>query len=88
MPFAGMLLGNMVALGGSGFVVEWFGWRWVFWLGGLLALAWTPLWLAFVRESPEEHPWITEEEKRLLAVNLDVKPRVRGRRLFAIVFIN
>ncbi|XP_037784237.1 uncharacterized transporter slc-17.2-like isoform X1 [Penaeus monodon] len=75
VAFSGMLLGNMVALGGSGFVVEWFGWRWVFWLGGLLALAWTPLWLAFVRESPEEHPWITEEEKRLLAVNLDVKPR-------------
>lgn len=77
VAFSGMLLGNMVALGGSGLVVEWFGWRWVFWVGGLLALAWTPLWLALVRESPEEHPWITPEEKRLLAANLDVKPRRR-----------
>ncbi|XP_047477636.1 sialin-like isoform X2 [Penaeus chinensis] len=77
VSFSGMLLGNMVALGGSGLVVEWFGWRWVFWIGGLLALAWTPLWLALVRESPEEHPWITAEEKNLLAVNLDVKPRRR-----------
>ncbi|XP_063605744.1 vesicular glutamate transporter 2.2-like isoform X2 [Penaeus indicus] len=77
VAFSGMLLGNMVALGGSGLVVEWFGWRWVFWIGGLLALAWTPLWLALVRESPEEHPSITPEEKSLLAVNLDVRPRKR-----------
>ncbi|XP_042884921.1 sialin-like [Penaeus japonicus] len=77
VSFSGMLLGNMVALGGSGLVVEWFGWRWVFWISGILALVWTPLWLFLVCESPEEHPWITLDEKRLLAVNLDVKPRRR-----------
>lgn len=75
-PAAGIAGGSLVALGASGWVVKLFGWRWIFWGGGILALAWTPLWLFLVRNSPEQHPLISRAELELLADTLHVKPRV------------
>ena len=37
-------------------------WRLLFYVFGLLALLWVPLWMAFVSETPEEHPTISPEE--------------------------
>ncbi|XP_069979625.1 vesicular glutamate transporter 1 isoform X3 [Penaeus vannamei] len=83
LAYSGIAGGSLVALGASGWVVKLFGWRWIFWGGGILALAWTPLWLFLVRNSPEQHPLISRAELELLADTLHVKPRrsVPWRRL-------
>ncbi|XP_047477757.1 vesicular glutamate transporter 1-like [Penaeus chinensis] len=83
LAYSGIAGGSLVALGASGWVVNLLGWRWIFWGGGILALAWTPLWLFFVRNSPEQHPLISRAELELLAGTLHIKPRrsVPWRRL-------
>ena len=40
-----------------------FGWKWTFVIVGGLGIVWVGLWLLINRADPEEHPWVTEEEK-------------------------
>ncbi|XP_071540732.1 vesicular glutamate transporter 3-like [Panulirus ornatus] len=73
---SGMSLGALLALGVSGWVVDWLGWRWVFWASGISAIVWTLLCLLLVRNSPQQHPFISNKEKRLLSV-ITTQPRRR-----------
>lgn len=75
VAFSGMSMGSLIAMGSSGWVIEHLGWQWVFWGGGMLALLWTPFWIYFVRNSPLQHPFISNEEKELLEASFCVKPR-------------
>ncbi len=40
-----------------------FGWQWTFVIVGGLGVVWVALWLFINKADPEEHPWVTEEEK-------------------------
>lgn len=71
----GMGLGTLLALGCTEWVVMWLGWRWVFWGSGILALVWAPLWFILVRNDPQQHPFISDREKKLLLV-VEVQPKV------------
>lgn len=42
-----------------------YGWQTTFIVTGLLGFFWLALWLLFY-QSPEEHPWITDEERQLI----------------------
>nr|XP_045593748.1 sodium-dependent phosphate transport protein 3-like [Procambarus clarkii] len=77
VAYSGGALGSLIALGVSAWVVEWLGWRWVFWGGGLLALTWAPLWFLVVRNTPHQHPCISERERKML-ISIHVHP---GRRI-------
>ncbi|KAK3875007.1 hypothetical protein Pcinc_015563 [Petrolisthes cinctipes] len=75
IAYSGMSCGSLVAMGTSGWIIEHLGWEWVFYGGGILSLLWTPLWLAFVRNSPKNHPFVTPQEFSLLSLNIHVKPK-------------
>lgn len=76
LPPPGMSLGSVVATGTSGWIINHLGWEWVFYGGGILSLLWTPLWLALVRNSPKNHPFISSHELSILSYNIHIKPKV------------
>lgn len=70
--FVGVLLtgipvGTMFALLTTGFIIEAAGWQSVFYLFGILGIIIGLVWLAVVKDSPDDHPHISAQERALLA---------------------
>lgn len=63
---SGVPLGTLVALLGSGWLVERFGWPSVFYGFGLLGLLWAAVWFLVARDDPSRHPLINPRELALL----------------------
>ncbi len=72
---SGMYMGEIVGFSLSGMLVEsdlaiagWYfgGWQSVFYVFGLLGVVWFPYWALFAYDSPEKHPYITQEEVRFI----------------------
>jgi ACS family sodium-dependent inorganic phosphate cotransporter len=57
--FVGTILGNFL----SGLISEAFGWEWIFYGYGIVAVAWYFLWLYVVKSGPENDNWMSQEEK-------------------------
>ena len=77
--YSGMYIGEIIAFSVSGLLVESHivsnhislgGWPSVFYLFGLAGILWYPAWLYFAYESPEDHPYITEAERRFILSGL------------------
>ena len=45
-------------------IVARYGWREAFYVLGAASLAWTAVWVASFRDTPEEHPWVTASSWR------------------------
>ena len=54
----------------SGFVVERFGWRGLFFFEGIVSLALILIWWPLISDSPEQAKWISKEEKEYLQMTL------------------
>ena len=54
----------------SGYLVDAFGWRWMFILEGFPTVIWAFCWWAIVRERPDDATWLLPEEKADLARRL------------------
>ncbi|XP_056643589.1 putative inorganic phosphate cotransporter isoform X1 [Diorhabda sublineata] len=68
--YAGGNLGNVISMPIAGLISNSsFGWPAVFYLYGILGMAWTFLWFAFGSDSPSKHSKITEEEVRYIEEN-------------------
>ncbi|ENN73149.1 hypothetical protein HUJ04_008939 [Dendroctonus ponderosae] len=66
----GSSLGTVFTWPLLGAIIEHLGWNWAFWTCGILGLLWTVLWVIFVRDSPEQHPWISSAEKEYISHSL------------------
>ena len=77
IPFivSGMYVGDIIgfsvsgALANSNFYINdkfYGGWQSIFYVFGLIGLAWFPLWCYAAHESPHVHPYITKEEIHLI----------------------
>lgn len=57
-----IILGNPVTVlwmsAVTGFLIEYFGWRWAFILEGIPAVAWAFFWIFFVRDEPSQARWM------------------------------
>lgn len=42
------------------------GWRWSFWASALLGLTAGAVWYLIARDSPDDHPWTSQQERRLI----------------------
>ena len=76
--FPGVTIGNILALGTGGVLCSsdiFGGWPSVFYIPGIITVAWTVCWFLLVFDSPDEHPRITREEKEYLksVAHVDVK---------------
>jgi ACS family sodium-dependent inorganic phosphate cotransporter len=76
IAFAGNYAGTVVAMPASGLLAAAYGWESVFYVFGAIGCVWLVLWMIIVRRSPEEDPWISEEEKNYIVTKLGNKTDV------------
>jgi sugar phosphate permease len=55
----------------SGYLLEAYGWRWMFIIEGLPAVIWAFLWWKLVCDKPKDAKWLSDREKALLEEELD-----------------
>lgn len=55
-------IGNAVAPAAIALIMVQFGWRWAFYISGVLSLAWVIAWIFVFTEDPAKHPRMTEGE--------------------------
>ncbi len=55
---------------GSGYLIHSLGWRWMFILEGIPAIAWAFCWLYFVEDQPGKAVWMTPQESQTLLTTL------------------
>ncbi|HLT53177.1 MAG TPA: MFS transporter [Flavobacteriaceae bacterium] len=63
---AGASLGSVIAPVLIAFLYGHFGWRSTYIIIGLIGLIWIAPWLIINKSKPDSHPWITEEERKLI----------------------
>lgn len=59
----------------SGYLLNSYGWRWMFILEGLPAIIWAFFWWHMVADAPREAAWLQESEKNALEKQLQVEQR-------------
>jgi len=69
IAFSGASLGTVLSMLSSGLIIQLFGWEWVFYLQGGLALLWCLLWVLLVADSPDKHRFISNEEAEYIAAS-------------------
>ncbi|MGM0876306.1 MAG: MFS transporter [Bacillota bacterium] len=55
----------------SGYLLEAYGWRWMFIIEGLPAVIWAFLWWKLVNDEPKDAKWLSDQEKSLLQEELE-----------------
>ncbi|RXG52839.1 Sialin [Armadillidium vulgare] len=73
---SGVVIANTIGFFSSGWMTYQFGWRSVFYFEGLLCFAVLPLWFIFVRNSPFDHPWLSNYEENILIENKIIKTKL------------
>ncbi len=63
---SGASIGNVIAPVIIVFLYAQFGWKSTYIILGALGLLWVIPWLVLNKSKPEDHPWITEDEKNLI----------------------
>ncbi|CAB3371453.1 Hypothetical predicted protein [Cloeon dipterum] len=71
MVFAGTQIGTVIGTALSGVLIEAFGWESVFYFFGSCAIVWFIIFTLICYSKPDEHPYITEKEKKFLHEKLD-----------------
>lgn len=73
IAFAGNYAGTVVSMPLSGLFSAYLGWESVFYIFGAIGLVWFVIWTIIVRKSPQEDPFISEEEKNYIMKKLGTK---------------
>ncbi|XP_064642406.1 sialin-like [Lineus longissimus] len=74
ISIAGSTTGNIIMFFLSGFLCVYGfdgGWPSIFYLSGIGTLTWLVFWTVFVYDSPDKHPYISEEERREIHDSID-----------------
>ena len=74
--FAGATFGSVLAMFGSGWLINHAGWKSVFYAGFLGVCLWFPVWMIMIRDTPENHTCIGREELTILDRRRNVKNQV------------
>lgn len=59
------------------------GWPSVFYFFGAIGVAWFPIWVIFAHESPEKHPYITQEEVNLIRFGNPSNPLIEDNKMYS-----
>jgi sugar phosphate permease len=59
-------------------IVARYGWREAFYVLGAASLAWSAVWVVSFRDTPDEHPWVTESEIAAIRVGGESTRGARG----------
>ncbi|KAL1518097.1 hypothetical protein ABEB36_001772 [Hypothenemus hampei] len=66
----GSSLGTVLTWPLLGNIIEYVDWNWAFYISGILVALWTVLWSCLVYDSPDQHPWIQENERNYITTSL------------------
>lgn len=72
-PLIGAQFGTIISMPLSGLLADWElvgGWPSIFYVFGIIGTVWCIAFLIWVYEDPEQHPSITEDEKKLILSSL------------------
>ncbi|XP_050469494.1 sialin-like [Bombus huntii] len=67
--YAGTSLGTVISILSSGLILDWFGWKAVFYIHGTLPLIWCALFYWFFADNPETQKYISEKERQLIVTS-------------------
>lgn len=62
MVFAGVGVGAGITPAMITYVMIHYGWRWSFWMSGVLGVLAGLVWYVVARDTPEEHPMVSSRE--------------------------
>lgn len=54
----------------SGLLADSYGWRSIFYVTGAMGLVWCLFWFVLVFDSPQSHPWISQEEEEYIVESI------------------
>jgi ACS family tartrate transporter-like MFS transporter len=64
----------------AGYIITTLGWRWVFYIEGLLAVIFAPIAYALITNRPVDAKWLAEDEKRVLLERLRAEAEEAAKR--------
>ena len=67
--YLGTSFGTFISIPTSGLIAGSLGWEAVFYIHGSLAIIWCVLWVVFVTDDTQKHPFMSEEEKTFIREN-------------------
>src|SRR5947209_3686671 len=76
--FAGVGVGAGVTPPLIRYVLENYGWRWSFWVSAILGTLAGVVWYLLARDVPEEHPWVSAQERAHIEAGLPREAEARG----------
>jgi ACS family glucarate transporter-like MFS transporter len=66
LVFAGVGIGAGVTPPLVAYILTHYGWQWSFWISAVIGLVIGAVWFRIARDTPGEHPWITDQERRAI----------------------
>lgn len=70
IAFAGNYAGTVISMPLSGILANTLGWESIFYIFGAVGLVWFIAWIIIVKKSPQEDPFISEEERTYIVHKL------------------
>jgi ACS family glucarate transporter-like MFS transporter len=72
--FAGVGVGAGITPPLITYILMNYGWRWSFWVSAIIGCAAGFVWYLLARDTPEEHPWVSAEERAYIEEGLPKNP--------------
>ncbi|XP_014261738.1 sialin-like [Cimex lectularius] len=70
LVFAGVQIGTVLSISLSGVIIEYTSWPYVFYIFGVVGVAWFVVWCLLCYNDPGSHPFISENEKEYLKMTI------------------
>ena len=67
---SGASVGTCILFPIGGLIISQFGWPFLFYFTGVVSFFWSILWFCLAYDSPQKHPWMTQEERDLIENSL------------------
>ncbi|CAG0919919.1 unnamed protein product [Notodromas monacha] len=87
MAEAGSAMGTILTLAQGGVMMQAWGWESIFYFYGGLTAIWFVAWFFLVSDSPENHPYISAEEKLFILVSLSKEEKKANGLLSALPYV-
>ena len=66
LAWSGAFISTAITLPISGWLINGAGWRWCFYLSGLVGVLWCGLWFILGASGPESHSWVSRQERTFI----------------------
>jgi ACS family glucarate transporter-like MFS transporter len=79
--FSGSRIGAALAMLILSSIISSLGWRFTFLLFGIIGMLWSTIWYVWFRDMPEQHSWVSTEEKDFIKANRPISTSSKDSQL-------